>query len=273
MKFFNTDEFAVGNKVFFIENGKPHSAIIKELYENVAVLSHVTFLDKIFDTRTHDVEQETWEVRPDHLIKTDQFYFPYHPSIEMRIWVSQLMCNLTREYEMTCIRYGDFLKKYKKKVLHYEDTSLFFAYPENYIKFTKNTVMVLENEPGVIYRVKPILYPNKRMSYWLEKYSSNMEKPDVLVKANWNDYLRNPEFPGTFATLDEFIDKYENPNQLKIEIRDDINYSSIKYIYNITNVTLNHYFNGDIHKALKKKRGRTKGIEVNTKYFNLEYEK
>lgn len=260
----------VGNKVFFIEHGKPHSAMIKELYENVAILSHVTFLDKIFDTKTHDVVTETWEVRRDHLIKTDQFYFPYHPSIEMRVWVAQLMSNLTREHEMTCVRYGDFLKKYVKKTLNYRDSSLFFTYPENYIKFSKNTVIIITGENGVIYKVKPILYPNKRTSYWLERYSTDTDKPDALVKPNWDDTLRNPKFPGSFADLDKFMDELENPDGLKIEIRDDINLSKIKEVYQITDVTLDYYFNGDIHKAFKKSK---KGIQMDKKYFNLQYEK
>lgn len=245
--------------------------MIKELYENVAVLSHVTFLDKIFDTRSHDVETETWGVRRDHLIKTDQYYFPYHPSIEMRVWVAQLMSNLTREQEMTCIRYDDFLKKYKKRTLNYRESDLFFTYPENYLKFGKNTVIILDGEDGVLYRVKPILYPNKRTSYWLEKYSTNTKKPDVLVKPNWNDVLRNPQFPGTFAELDEFIDKFENPDNLKVEIRNDIDLTKIKEIYQITNTTLDYYFNGDIHKSFKT--NKKKGISINKKYFNLQYKK
>ena len=244
--------------------------MIKELYENVAILSHVTFLDKIFDTKTHDIETETWEVRRDQLIKTDQFYFPYHPSIELRIWVAQLMSNLTKEHEMTSIRYEDFLKKYVKKSL-YRESSLFFIYPENYLKFTKNTVLTIDGENGVIYRVKPILYPNKKTSYWLEKYTTSTNKPDALVKPNWDDTLRNPKFPGSFMEMDKFIDELENPDELKVEIRDDINLSSIKEIYEITKTTLDYYFNRNIQKAFKNTKKN--GIQVYKKYFNLQYKK
>ena len=113
MKLHSTDQFVVGNKVFFIKNGVPHTAMIDELYENLAVVTNITFLDKIYDKRTHGIER--WEVNLDQLIKTDQFYFPYHPTIQLRVYIAQLMHNVANDFKLESVRCWEFLKKYTKK--------------------------------------------------------------------------------------------------------------------------------------------------------------
>lgn len=189
MKTIQKTNYVIGNEVFFIEKGIPHTGIVKEVYENLLILNNVTFLDPIFDkTIRESIENEIWEVSPEDVIKTSEYHFPVYPSTELIVYISQIMHSATNDNQLSSIIIRDFLREYKPKMLYSSETSLFYPYPDNYISFNPDMIIQMSAQNGfyvpLLIKYEDIIY------YALELYDKSLTQPSMIIFPEWKDSLR-----------------------------------------------------------------------------------
>lgn len=279
MKSIQKTRYVVGNEVFFIEQGVPHTGLVKKVYENMLILDHVTFVDPIFDKLTRKpIEHELWEVRPEDVIKTAQYYLPVHPSIEMQIYIKQLMHSASNDNEMMSTWISKFFDLYKEKTLFSTDSSLFYPYPDNYIEFNGNMIITMDGFSGS-YFVPLITRTLGRTYYALEQYTEeSLTEPVLLILPSWKDNIRG-KAGNRLETEDRIkIDYLQRHRYLgmkgdapQIVYMDDVNEDSIIKIYQVSERTLQYYFSNKPVTALFYRN--EKGINIHDMYATICYKK
>lgn len=187
MKTIQNTNYVCGNEIFFIEKGIPHTGIVKQVYENMLIVDHVTFVDPIFDKVTRlPIELNRWEVRPKDVIKTSEYYLPTHPSVEMLVYIEQIMHSATNDNQLESTIIRDFLKEYKPKTLYSSESSLFYPYPDNYIRFDNNMIFRMTDSTSICV---PLIFKFKgKLCYALEVYGhDSLVQPIMILIPQWKD--------------------------------------------------------------------------------------
>ena len=284
---FQHTDYVCGNEVFFIEKGVPHTGIVKQVYSNMLILEHVTFVDPIFDKTTREpIEYSQWEVRPKDVIKTSEYYLPKHPNIETLVYVEQLMHSATNDNQLESVNVRDFLKEYRPKTLYSSESSLFYPYPDNYIRFNPNMILLMKDSISVCV---PLIFKFKgKLCYALEAYESeSLTQPTMIVIPNWldherksniNDYtLMSNDGNKLKSLLQKIYQKRANILNISLVLPEiyisDINEGNIEKIYQMNEITKKFYFG--INRLVSESGCYVENGEIKIKYtyFNPIYKK
>lgn len=237
----------IGSHVFFVEQGVPHTGLVKEVYENSYHLINVTFLHSLYDDKE-------WEIRPEIAYKTDEIYLPQFPTQPEINKVSQIMHSYTRDKMLLDVDYAKIIKTFPKKRLMSSESGGPFKSPV--VVFNQYSFVTFDNEKRLhnndsehpLYKFN--LIPNETASTIIvvEKYLTNRNYPDEVYIPDWKDPSRKIFDNG--MTEDKIVTVVENYYESKkfesfafnhIYIDKEIDETHITSIYQLSPFTVAWY--------------------------------
>ena len=269
----NSNRCVVGSHIFFVENGVPHTGIVKEVFENKYVLSNVTFLKNFYD-------KTEWIIDPKDAYKTNQIYLPQFPTQAEINKVSQFMHSYSLNRMLTDVDYNKVIEAFPKRKLMTEKNSIWVSPvvsigPYSVLNMSVEDILNKDSTLHPIYRVNTFRSRKTRdLIRVVEKYKSNIFEPDDIYIPEWKDVSRM--YKGSMDELRQEVDNYYELKYLgkgiasRVMYKSIINEDTITSVYSISPFTV-AWMQLDERPLHHVSYKPNEGLFINHRFYEKDY--